>query len=405
MTSRPHIVIISGHNPYGDVFGGGLRTRVAIEALDSVGDVTLIPITRYDWSAEAIEQTARRLALTRRVPFHGTANPDLVTRLRRNLRPRCMDTDGFYVHESDRQFVEERIAVADLVWIHGLRFANILRRWRWPRTVLDIDDLASRFEAAQAAVSSGARRMRALWRAALWRRREKLLDERFDHVVVCSEEDGRHLRIKARIHVIANTFDDVGVTVIRTTAPVPRFGFIGNCEYEPNSDAVDWFGRRVWPAIERTLPGAELRIIGRGSADFLRARGLPGAGLGYVEDPTAEMATWTAMIVPVRFGGGTRIKISEAFVRRIPVVSTRLGALGYDVMNGRELLLVDEPTEFAHACVRIFKEPSLAARLTAAASELYTRRYSIAAVRQRIVAVAEEVLRNGASPGQTCRAT
>jgi glycosyltransferase involved in cell wall biosynthesis len=225
----------------------------------------------------------------------------------------------------------------------------------------------------------------------LWRRREKLLGERFDHVVVCSDEDRRHLRITARIHVIANTFDDVGVTVIRTPAAVPRFGFIGRCEYEPNCDALDWFGRRVWPEVERMLPGAELRIIGRGSAEFLRARRLPGTGLGYVKDPTAEMATWTAMIVPVRFGGGTRIKISEAFVRRIPVVSTRLGALGYDVMSGRELLLVDEPTEFAQACVQIVRESELAERLTVQASELYRTKYSIASVRQRVVAVANQV--------------
>jgi glycosyltransferase involved in cell wall biosynthesis len=393
MTSRPDIVFISANNPYGDVYGGGLRTRVAIEALSFVGDVTLVPITRNPWSAEAIEETARRLTLARRVPFHHAASADLTARLRRNLLPRCMDTDGFYVDESDRQYVEERVAVADLVWIHRLPFADILRRWRWPRTVLDIDDLASRFESAQAAVSSGAKRIRALWRAALWRRREKLLGERFDHVVLCSEEDRLHLRIKARIHVIANTFDDVGVTAIRTPAAVPRFGFIGNCEYEPNGDAVDWFCRRVWPEIERRLPGSELRIIGRGSAEFLRARHLPGVGLGYVEDPTAEMATWMAMIVPIRFGGGTRIKISEAFVRRIPVVSTRLGAFGYDVMNDRELLLVDEPTEFAQACVRLVHETGLAERLTEQASTLYRTKYSIAAVRQQVVTVADEVLR------------
>jgi hypothetical protein len=62
------------------------------------------------------------------------------------------------------------------------------------------------------------------------------------------------------------------------------------------------------------------------------------AALGFVKDAAAEMATWTAMIVPIRFGGGTRVKISEAFVRRIPVVATHLGAFGYDAVDDEQIL-------------------------------------------------------------------
>jgi glycosyltransferase involved in cell wall biosynthesis len=307
-----------------------------------------------------------------------------------------MDTDGFHVKDADRRFVEKEIEAADLVWIHGLLFANVLRRWRWPRTVLDVDDLASRFQLAQAAVTNGDRWIRALWRASVWRRRERLLGERFDHLVVCSEADRHYLRTKSRVHVIPNTFDDSSLTVIRAPTATPRFGFIGNFEYEPNRDAVGWFGRQVWPVIQQMHPGAELRIIGTDSAKFLLAHGLPGVGLGYVGDPTEEMATWTAMIVPVRFGGGTRIKISEAFARRIPVVSTRLGAFGYDVTSDRELLLANGPMEFARACMRIAHEPDLAERLTAQAGELYKMKYSFDSVRERVLGVAEEVLREAA---------
>ena len=60
--------------------------------------------------------------------------------------------------------------------------------------------------------------------------------------------------------------------------------------------------------------------------------------LGYVADAASEMATWSAMIIPVRLGGGTRVKIADAFSRKCPVVSTRLGAYGYDVQTGRELI-------------------------------------------------------------------
>jgi glycosyltransferase involved in cell wall biosynthesis len=106
------------------------------------------------------------------------------------------------------------------------------------------------------------------------------------------------------------------------------------------------------------------------------------------------MAKWTAMIVPIRFGGGTRMKIAEAFARRIPVVSTRFGAFGYEVVHDREVLLADTPAEFATACVRLFREAGLAERLTASASALYQERYSAHALRGRVATVVSKVMRS-----------
>jgi len=393
MPSDPRILFIGENAPYGPMNGGGLRTRVTIEALASVGRVTFLPVIPEPWSVDAVAETARRFELAPPIRFHSSEKRQrLSARIQRNVSPRCMDTDGFQIDGRDEAVVDRELRHAELVWIYQVRRANLLRRWHWPRTVLDIDDLASRFELTQAVVSTRAQRIRALWRAWLWRRREKLFDERFRHLVVSSEDDRRYLRSTSRVHVIPNTFDDSNVTVVRSPAAHPRFGFIGHLGYPPNRDAIDWFGRYVWPDIVCALPDSELRIVGSES-EFLRARHLPGVALGYVADPTDEMATWTAMIVPVRIGGGTRVKISEAFVRRIPVIATRLGAFGYDVANDRELLLADDPRAFAHACIRIFTEPGLAERLTVAGSELYNRDHSIAAVRGRIAVVAAEALR------------
>src|SRR5262249_29834822 len=399
MLTDPRILFIGEHAPYGPVHGGGLRTRVTIEALASGGRVTFLPIIRRPWDVEAVAEAARRFELVPPIHYdYDEKRRRLFARIERNVSPRCMDTDGFHIDARDGAVIDRELRRTALVWIYHVQNANLLRRWRWPRTVLDIDDLASRLAMAQAAVSTGAQRIRALWRAWLWRRREKLLDERFRHLVVSSEDDRRYLRSTSRVHVIPNTFDDSSVTVVRIPTAPPRFGFIGHLGYEPNRDAIDWFGRYVWPDIVGALPDAELRIVGS-EREFLRARHLPGVSLGYVADPTDEMATWTAMIVPVRIGGGTRVKISEAFVRRIPVIATRLGAFGYDVASDRELLLADEPRAFAHACIRIFTEPGLAKRLTVAASELYKRSHSIAAVRRRIAAVAAEALREGSGSG------
>jgi glycosyltransferase involved in cell wall biosynthesis len=107
------------------------------------------------------------------------------------------------------------------------------------------------------------------------------------------------------------------------------------------------------------LPQAKLRLVGKG-ADGLAVSGSNGVErLGYVDDPAAEIATWSAMVVPIRFGGGTRIKIAEGFARNCPVVATSVGAFGYDVRSERELMMADAPVEFADACIRLATDTSL----------------------------------------------
>lgn len=394
---RPRIVFLGSYDPYGSRYGATLRTRIVVETLREIGVLTFVPVAIHHWSEDAIARAAKAFEVVRYVRLYQESGNNLAARLSRNLSPRCMDTDGFVASRADRVLVDGVIDGADLVWVHGLLVANGVRRWRWDRTVMDVDDVSSRFHRAHAAVTTGATRLRALWRARIWRRRERLLGERFPHVVVCSEEDCQYLRADCRVHIIPNTFDDSGITIRRTPSAAPRFGFVGTFEYEPNREGLEWFAVRVWPEVRRILPAAELRIVGRGGRDLLRHRQLPGTALDYVEDPAEEMATWTAMIVPIRFGGGTRVKIGEAFARRIPVVSTRFGAFGYEVIDGRELLLGDTPSEFANACVRVFREAGLAERLTAQASVLYRRKYASDVVRQRVAALAGEALRSTAA--------
>ena len=334
------------------------------------------------------------MMVERFVAIHTGAGRGLLPRLIRNTNPRCMDTDGFYVDQANRDFVAALAETADLVWVFGLLAPNALRRWHWTRAVLDIDDVPSQLHRAHSAIVDGAERIRAVWHTRLWRSRERLLGERFRDIVVCSDEDRRYLEgTGAAIHVVRNTFDDSELTLLRRPSKIPRFGFIGTLGYAPNRDAVEWFGRVVWPEIRRVFPEAELRIVGIGGAELVREKNLPATALGYVEDPTEEMATWTAMIIPIRFGGGTRIKISEAFARRIPVVSTRLGAFGYDVADGREVLLADEPSDFARACVRVARDSEFAERMTAEAWRLYQRKYRVEAVRRQVIAAAECSLR------------
>ncbi|MBA2271174.1 MAG: glycosyltransferase, partial [Chthoniobacterales bacterium] len=117
--------------------------------------------------------------------------------------------------------------------------------------------------------------------------------------------------------------------------------------------------------------------------------------LGFVEDPAAEIATWSAMVIPIRLGAGTRVKIADGFSRKCPVVSTQLGAFGYDVQHGLELLLVqdDDPVGFASACVSLLADPAKARAMAERAYAAFLEKWTWDAIAPRVWDAAEDCLR------------
>jgi glycosyltransferase involved in cell wall biosynthesis len=163
--------------------------------------------------------------------------------------------------------------------------------------------------------------------------------------------------------------------------------------YKPNLDGIHWFLRECWPGIKREIPGARLRLVGKDSDGLLQPTAAGVDCLGWIADPSEEIATWSAMIIPVRFGAGTRVKVAEAFGRKCPLISTRLGAFGYDVADGRELLLADSPEAFSAACVQLIRDPSAATAMAARAWRLFLDKWTWDAIRPRVWAAAEHCLR------------
>jgi len=209
----------------------------------------------------------------------------------------------------------------------------------------------------------------------IWRRRERIFPERFDVLTVCSQDDGGYLGNPERIHVIPNGAPHFAGRP-RSLAEVPRIGLIGNCTFAPNAEGIKWFIRDVWPVIKREFPLAQLRLVGRGSeGDFTRL-GPDVVGLGWLEDPGDEIASWSAMIVPIKAGAGTRVKVAEGFARRCPVVATTIGAFGYEVENTKEFLLADRAGDFASACILLLRNPEFGEALADRAYKVFLERWT-----------------------------
>jgi glycosyltransferase involved in cell wall biosynthesis len=189
---------------------------------------------------------------------------------------------------------------------------------------------------------------------------------------VCSEDDRKYLGAKPYIHVIPNGFHPQP-TCRRAKSALLRLGFVGSFDWKPNAVGMEWFLREVWPLVKRGSPEAQLRLVGRKSDTYFCKLPAGVVGLGWLQDPSDEIGTWSAMVVPIKIGGGTRVKVVEAFARKCPVVATSLGAFGYTVCNGRELLLADSAEDFSLACLRLLRDPELGEALSTNASSYFLR--------------------------------
>lgn len=368
------ILFISGHCPHGPTYGAQLRTLhlARILKLHCELGMVLIPFDRID--DLALEKTRLEFDILGVFGFRKASSRSIKLRLRRELDPYCGETEGIRLKNEDARELDCLISKFDLIWFQGIAIPNCLGRRNWPQAILDIDDVPSQFFAARAREAKGW--MSRLWmlrRSLLWRRRERVLLERFAIVGVCSERDRAYLGGDSRIHPIPNGFENTKVEILRKPTKLLRIGFIGTLRYAPNAEGLCWFIREVWPKIKIIQPNARLRVVGTDTDTGISDEDNDIDGMGFLADSAAEIDTWSMMVVPILVGGGTRIKIAEAFCRRCPVVSTSLGAYGYSVVDGQELMLADTPEDFAAACVGLIHDPSHAQAMADRARVMYDR--------------------------------
>jgi len=159
-----------------------------------------------------------------------------------------------------------------------------------------------------------------------------------------------------------------------------RIVFLGDLTYPPNRDGVLFFAREVFPLIRRAEPGATWHVLGRPTEELRAAiDGQPAVVMtGYVPDVRPHVAQAEVVVVPLRAGGGARLKILEALAMGRPVVSTGLGAEGLEPRQG--VTIADSPADFAAAVLNVLRDPARAAAAAAQARPSLVTRYDWARV-------------------------
>jgi len=254
---------------------------------------------------------------------------------------------------------------------------------RLPALVVDSHNID--YDLARQYACAGGNLARRLYADVNWRklRREELRTYGdADGVCLCSKADERRLLDEVPgVHtmVIPNAAD-VAFYQPRPSDPPPddrTVVFFGLLSYVPNVDGVIHFVRDIWPRIADAHPQARCKIIGGSPPPSLMALAGPRVEFtGFVPDLRPHLASAAAVVVPLRLGGGTRLKIVEAMAMGKAIVSTAVGAEGIEAVAGRDLLIEDQPAAFANAVNRLLTEPGLAARIGQSARQLAQEQYA-----------------------------
>jgi sugar transferase (PEP-CTERM/EpsH1 system associated) len=219
---------------------------------------------------------------------------------------------------------------------------------------------------------------------------------RFDSVVAVSPEDRD---VMQRDYGIENVYDIPTGVDIEFFQPSGSevtedhsLVFTGSMDWLPNEDAIRYFTELIMPLLKQQLPGVKLIVVGRNPSPSLVALSRSDPSIvvtGRVDDVRPYIERAAAYVVPLRIGGGTRLKIFEAMAMEKPVISTSIGAEGLPVRNGVELLLADTAEAFARSVVAVLSDQALARRLGQQAAAEVRKRFGWAMVAQAFAAVCE----------------
>jgi glycosyltransferase involved in cell wall biosynthesis len=405
------ILLLAPYPPYPPRGGGALRIYNLLRGLAARHEVSLLSFAP---SPEAVAGLAPLREICAVSTVIGPPRRSLATRAATTLSSPLPDmalrnADPAYAAALSRTLASQRFDVVQAESIEMAGYALRARAFAPPGAapLVALDQFNAEYLLQRRAALTDLRRGLGLRPRALvggayslvqWAKLaayERGLLRAFDRVLVVSAEDRAALRRIAPAsepRVVPNGVDAAHYApgaVAAQPFPGPAIVFTGTLDYRPNIDAVQWFVREVLPIIRAGRPDARFVLVGRAATPALRALhdGAAVEVVGEVADVRPYIAGAAVYAVPMRIGGGSRLKLLEALAAGAPVVSTSMGAEGVEgLAHERQLLIADRPAAFAAAALRLIADPALGRRLGAAGRALAVARYDWSAIIPRLEA-------------------
>lgn len=403
---RPRILFLSPRFPFPLNSGTPIRINHLLQGVAQVGDVDLVcygaPHALDDDlldNPDAMPSWWRNLRSVQVLPrprWHA-ADPPLY---QRRLSMRLLSSSGLcydsFPSAPMQKLAAQLAARVDLIWAERLYVALGFKQFA-DKVVVDLDDLESVKLSREAQTEPHVYMRWALRReAARLANMERAAVRQFSRVAVCSPEDARFFGSSAdRVWVMPNGVDDALTEKPAIPRVRHRLVFVGTLSYTPNEDALLYFCREILPLVLAQVPDVSLSIVGLKPPPSILA--LQDGQRIFVHANVPEVAPYvqeaTASIVPLRVGGGTRLKILESLALGTPVVSTTVGAEGLDLRHGEHLLLADSPKDFAESVVGVLRDADLHERLAVGGRNRVKQSYLWSSLRNQVAAQCEALLR------------
>jgi polysaccharide biosynthesis protein PslH len=378
--ARPRLLFLSPRYLFPADSGGKIRTASILRGLRGgafeVHLVSPLPESSSPVDTAQLEQICDRFtgwpAPKRGAAFQWTRMRHLVSAL-----PVAVATD---CSRAGRRTVAEQLNGNPDLMVVDFPHAAVLTPWPYPcPSVLFTHNVEAEIFQRHAQTARDSLR-RALWRsqAAKMIQYEKALLGRFDAVVTVAERDREHFRRAYganNVSVIPTGVDlqyfSYSPTPVLEREEAATVVFTGSMDSMANIDGIEYFMDQVWPEIARVRPEARFVVVGRQPPASLvkraAARRLNWEFTGFVDDVRSYVRGAHAYVIPLRVGGGTRIKVYEAMALGCPVVSTRIGVEGLPVEDGKQFLAAEGPAEMAASILLLLERNDERARLSAAA--------------------------------------
>jgi glycosyltransferase involved in cell wall biosynthesis len=406
--NRPVILMVLPRAPYPPDSGTAMRHHHFLAAFARIADVRLAFLYEDGSELSALEALRPYCVAAHAIPIRSTyaaARPSIgrCRRLVDHISPTPIGARASYSPELEK-LLTRLASDSDLIHVARLymvpNVSAILRSRRPEQSLLlDLDDIETIRLKRHLCVSQDPWRHRLADRLELLRlsvyQQRALRD--CDRVVVCSELDQRRLNHPS-VRVIPNGAPlDTGRQPLPPARNSRALLFLGTLSYRPNRDALFFFLNAIFPKILAAVPDAQLLVVGKEpAADIVQLhdgkRIIVAANVPNVHTWYAQAA---AVVVPLRIGGGTRLKILEAFAFGRPVVSTTIGCGGLDVTHQEHLLIADAPSAFADACTAALTSQTLMQPLVDRAWDLVSRAYTWNSIETRIEDLATDLLGRG----------
>jgi len=385
LLSRRHTVSLVSFIPEGD--------RESIEHMRQFcGEIEAIPVRV---TTRGVSPAGQRLCrflpraarMLRGVPYDVARFylPELAARLNRLLSRR-----RFHVVHQEYMFM-------------GAYLGENRRRLGASKTVLGEIDLSYVPLEREFSVRRGLSRASYYVRFRTMRRYALRSWRSFDHLVTASAIDRdkilSHVPGK-EVSVVPNGVDIDYFFPVEEKSAGKNLAFVGSLGYAPNSDAVRFFCREIFPLVRARHPDATFTVVGADAPDGLSDE-IPADGsarlAGYVHDIRPLVGRSAAFVVPLRIGGGTRLKILEAMAMGVPVVSTSVGCEGIEALPGRDVILEDDPRQFAQAVCALLENDEKRRAVAAHGLRLVRKVYSWEAIGRVLNLTYEQLARRPAS--------